>query len=721
MPPHRSEGCERTPNVVIDRLTEENLELRARLEEAEDALRAIREGEVDAVIVSGSQGDRVFSLMETENLHRLMVETMNEAGLAISPDGLLLYANDRASALLNRGRSQLLGHPILELAAPHDSERLRNLLEASRQGIADDRVVFLAADGAAVPMHLWASRLDRPAGAIICLVGTDLSRLEADRALVAQLEEQQQALSASRAEALDLMAQALTAREQAAQAAHELRESDRRKDAFLAVLAHELRNPLAPISNALEILRLKDVAAPAALEARELMDRQLAHLVRLVDDLLEVSRITHGKIELRREPIALASVIDSAVETVRPLIDAAGQCLVINLPAEALWLEGDPTRLSQIFGNLLNNAAKYSEAGQEIRVEARAVDGGVLISVQDNGVGIPAELLPRVFDMFARGHLTPSIGPSGLGIGLSLVQKLVELHGGHVEAFSAGPGRGSELMVFLPLRAREGAAPPAEHRVANTAAAAAETSRILVVDDNRDAAKSLAMLLELKGAEIQVSYDGPSALAALEQHPPDAVILDIGMPGMNGLELARRIRARPEYRQIALIAMTGLGEQADRQRSLDAGFDRHLVKPISFDALDAVLRDLRNHDRQAHPPHPDPATIEARAAPLIHDLAQPLSSAGCYALAARALAAASGADTARLRDALSGVDQQIRLAGTIMERLRETLRSTANPAIDDPSPHGDSELHDGGVKGDAPHASHPPVCSQTCVCPASAE
>ncbi|WP_296808563.1 ATP-binding protein [Thiocapsa sp.] len=699
-----------TPNAAIDRLKEENLELRARLEEAEDALRAIREGEVDAVIVSGSQGDRVFSLMETENLHRLMVETMNEAGLAISPDGLLLYANDRASALLKRERSHLLGHPIMELAAPHDSERLRHLLEASGQGIADDRVVFLAADGAAVPMHLWASRLDRPAGAIICLVGTDLSRLEADRALVTQLEEQQQALSASRAEALDLMAQALAAREQAAQAARELRESDRRKDAFLAVLSHELRNPLAPIRNALEILRLSHVSAPAADEARAMMARQLAHLERLVDDLLEVSRITHGKIELRKEPVALASVIDSAVETVRPLIDAAGQCLVVNLPPEPLWLEGDPTRLSQIFGNLLNNAAKYSDAGKEIRVEARTVDGGVLVSVRDTGVGIPAELLPRLFDMFSQGHPKPSIGRSGLGIGLSLVRKLVELHGGRVEARSAGPGQGSELTVFLPLLAREGAAAPTEHRVIAAPATATQTSRILVVDDNRDAAKSLAMLLELKGAQIQVSYDGPSALAALEQHPVDAVVLDIGMPGMNGLEVARRIRARPEYRRIALIAMTGLGEQADRQRSLDAGFDRHLVKPISFESLDAVLgdlrdrRDLRDRDRPPHPLHPDPATIEARAAPLLHDLAQPLSSAGCYALAARALAAGSEADTARLRDALSGIDQQIRLAGTIMERLRETLRSPANTAIDNPSTGDDSKLPvggGGGGKGDA--------------------
>jgi PAS domain S-box-containing protein len=690
MPPNRTEACEMTPNPVIDRLTAENLELRARLDEAEDALRAIREGEVDAVIVSGSQGDRVFSLMETENLHRLMVETMNEAGLAISPDGLLLYANDRATALLKRRRSHLLGHPILELAAPHDSERLQHLLEASRQGIADDRVVFLAADGSAVPMHLWASRLDRPAGAIICLVGTDLSRLEADRALVAQLEEQQQALSASRAEALDLMAQALAAREQAAQAAHELRESDRRKDAFLAMLSHELRNPLAPLRNALEILRLENVPASAADEALGMMARQLAHLERLVDDLLDVSRITHGKIALRREAVELASVIDSAVETVRPLIDAAGQCLVVNLPAEPVWLEGDPTRLSQIFGNLLNNAARYSDAGEEIRIESRTLDGGVLVSVQDTGAGIPSELMPRLFDMFSQGQPTPSIGRSGLGIGLSLVHKLVELHGGRVHASSAGPGRGSELVVFLPLLAREGAVPLDEPGVVAALATAAETSRILVVDDNRDAARSLAMLLELKGAEIRVSYDGPSALASLERHPVDAVILDIGMPGMDGLEVARRIRARPEYHRIALIAMTGLGEQADRQRSFDAGFDRHLVKPISFDSLDAVLGDLRNLDRPPHPMHPDPATIEARAAPLLHDLAQPLSSAGCYALAARAFAAGSGDDTARLRDALSGIDQQIRLANTIMERLRETLRSPGNPAIDDPSTDGDS-------------------------------
>lgn len=677
-----------TTDTAIDRLAAENAELRARLEEAEDALRAIREGEVDAVIVSGSQGDRVFSLMETENLHRLMVETMNEAGLAISPDGLLLYANDRASALLKRRRSRLLGHPILELVEPRDSERLRELLEASRHGTADDRVVFVAADGASVPMHLWASRLDRPAGAIICLVGTDLSRLEADRALVAQLEEQQLALSASRAEALDLMTQALVAREQAAQSARELRESDRRKDAFLATLAHELRNPLAPIRNALEILQASDLAAPAAIQAREMMTRQLAHLVRLVDDLLEVSRITHGKIELRKEQVELASVIASAVETVGPLIDEARQRLEVSLPQQPLWLDGDPIRLSQIFGNLLNNAIKYTDAGQEIRIEVSTHNGDVLVSVQDTGAGIPAELLPRVFDMFSQGDPNPSRVQGGLGIGLSLVRKLVELHGGRVEARSAGPGRGSELVVLLPLAHHEGDARPTEHPIPapSVSAGLSKPCRILIVDDNRDAANSLAMLLEIKGAEVEVTYDGASALEALERKPSDIVILDIGMPGMDGHEVARRIRARPEYRQISLIAMTGLGEESDRNRSLKAGFDRHLVKPISFDALDAILYQLMSRDPSLHGAPADLATIESHIAPLIHDLAQPLSSAGCYAVAARALAAGSTNTTPRLFEALSGIDQQIQVAGTIVERLREALRSPDRVPVDTPKP-----------------------------------
>jgi PAS domain S-box-containing protein len=676
-------------------LAAENLELRARLEEAEDALRAIREGEVDAIIVSGSQGDRVFSLTETENLHRLMVETMNEAGLAISADGLLLYVNDRAAALLEHGRSDLLGHPIEGLVVPADVARLRRLLDTSREGTADDRIVFRNAGGTEVPMHLWASRLPRAGEPIICLVGTDLTRLEADQALLAQLQEHQQALKTSRAEALGLMSQALDAREQAARLAQELGESDRRKDAFLATLAHELRNPLAPIRNALEILRLQDTETADVTEAREMMERQLAHLVRLVDDLLEVSRITHGKIDLRKEQVSLATVIESAVETIQPLLTTTGQRLTVELPPSALWLEGDPTRLSQIFGNLLNNAIKYTEPGQEIRIIARQQpDGTVEVSVQDNGAGIPAEDLPHVFDMFAQGEASQTQARGGLGIGLTLARTLVELHGGRIDAFSAGPGQGSQIQVSLPVARGETTTEVAKPRRMSEAAAPASTGRrILVVDDNRDAAASLARLLKLKGAEARTAFDGRSALTVLETEPVDVVILDIGMPDLDGHEVARRIRARPEWDGIRLIAMTGLGEAAVRQRSLEAGFDQHLVKPVAVDVLDGVLasapgekgrtrtlpQDVGPHERPS-PAAPDIKPLPkghglagSLAASLLHDLAQPLSSARCFAATARTLVTEPSPGNAELRYTLQGIEVQAELACKIVELLRGVI------------------------------------------------
>ncbi|AFL72358.1 ATP-binding protein [Thiocystis violascens] len=705
---------------TIASLQAENAELRARLEEAEETVRAIREGEVDAVIVSGSQGDRVFSLMETENLHRLMVETMNEAGLAISTDGLLLYCNECAATLLKRPRNRLLGRRLDEFVAPRDLRRLHAVLATSPRETADDRVVFLAADGEEVPLHLWASRLDRPEEPLICLVGTDLTRLEADRALVAQLEKQQRAIFASRAEALELMAEAVEAREQAAQSARELQESDQRKDAFLATLAHELRNPLAAILNALEILRQSDVRDPLANRAREVMERQFAHLARLVDDLLEVSRITRGKIALRREPVELATIIDSAVETVRPLIDAAQQRLRVKLPRQPLWLGADQMRLAQVFGNLLNNATKYTGAGGEIRLDVRRQNGAVRVTVRDTGVGIPADLLPRVFDLFQQGDPDQLRVHGGLGIGLSLVRSLVELHDGWVEARSAGPGQGSELVVSLPLakgrmRTSQRPAKPAPPRLRDGVGLSPDC-RILVVDDNRDAANSLAALLELKGGAVHVAYDGPSALAVMDELRPNLAILDLGMPGMDGHEVARRIRARPECRETTLIAMTGRCQETDRQGSLDAGFDHHLVKPVPLDVLDALLlafqdrpsgdSELSGIARIACPESSGPAprqrfatliraleqeqetdterdrqadAMEPIFAALIHDLAQPLNTVGCYAVAARNLAIKSGGDPARLCEALRGIDQQIQLAGTAMDRLRERFRGRALP------------------------------------------
>lgn len=570
-------------------LQAENAALRVRLEEAEETLRAIREGEADAIIVSGSMGDRVFSLTETENLHRLMVETMNELGMAIAPEGLVIYCNERAATLLQRPRSALLGRPLQQVVVPEDAQRLQTLLDASRGTTADDRVMFCAADGSTVPLHLWASRFDRFGEPTICLVGTDLTRLEADSALVARLVEQQQALRTSQGEAVALMAQAVAARERTAAAVAELRESDRRKDIFLATLAHELRNPLAPIRNALEILRLQGTNDTRVRAAQDIMGRQLAHLVRMIDDLMEISRISRGKLELRKERLQLSAIIDNAVETVRPALLAAGQQLMIMLPVEPVWLQADPVRLTQVFGNLFNNATKFTAAGGEIRITAQLEGSAVRISVQDTGVGISAELLPHIFDLFHQGDSEQRQAQGGLGIGLSLVQGLVALHGGRVEAHSAGPGHGSTLVVYLPT------APPAPAPSTSESLGVTDPAmglHILIVDDNRDAADSLAMLLGLRGAVVRVAYGGPAALAVLDAFHPNLAILDLGMPGMDGHELARHIRALPQYRRLPLVAMTGRGQMSDRQHSQDAGFDLHLVKPVAIDALDAMLSDL---------------------------------------------------------------------------------------------------------------------------------
>jgi signal transduction histidine kinase/ActR/RegA family two-component response regulator len=414
---------------------------------------------------------------------------------------------------------------------------------------------------------------------------------EGDSALVARLVDQQQALRTSRAEAVALMAQAVAAREQTAAAVEELRESDRRKDIFLATLAHELRNPLAPIRNALEILRLRGANDALAREAQEIMGRQLAHLVRMIDDLMEISRISRGKLELRKERVQLSAIIDHAVETVCPALLAASQRLTILLPVEPVWLQADPVRLTQVFGNLLNNAAKFTAAGGDIRVTAQLDGTEVRVSVQDTGVGISAELLPHIFDLFHQGDSAQRQAEGGLGIGLSLVRGLVALHGGRVEAYSAGLGHGSEIVVSL------SAAPPAPLPSVSGNRGVTDPAKglqILIVDDNRDAADSLALLLGLRGAMVRVAYDGPVALAILDEYHPNLAILDLGMPGMDGHELARQIRARAQYRHLRLVAMTGRGQLSDRQRSQDAGFDLHLVKPVAIEALDAMLTVLGN-------------------------------------------------------------------------------------------------------------------------------
>lgn len=365
-----------------------------------------------------------------------------------------------------------------------------------------------------------------------------------------------------------------------------LRDADRRKDEFLATLAHELRNPLAPIRNALHVLKRSNEAEPSTSRLYSMMERQVDHLVRLVDDLLEVSRITSGKIELKRGRVDLAGLIGHAVEMSQPLIRAAGHELSVSYPQHALIVDADAVRISQVFVNLLNNAAKYTEPGGRIQLSARRNGDEAVVSVSDTGVGIPAEMLPRVFDLFAQVDRSLGRAKEGVGIGLALVRSLINLHGGRVEARSEGPGRGSEFIVHLPLvkgrpddAAKEGA----------SMTTPAISRRVLVVDDNHDVADSLVMLLECLGAEVRVAYDGPSALETLIGFAPEIALIDIGMPGMDGYETAKRIRERPQGRDLTLIALTGWGQEEDRRRTREAGFDRHLVKPVNDDVLQELL------------------------------------------------------------------------------------------------------------------------------------
>jgi CheY-like chemotaxis protein len=370
-----------------------------------------------------------------------------------------------------------------------------------------------------------------------------------------------------------------------------LKEGDRRKDEFLAMLAHELRNPLAPISNALDVMRLSDDLSPATARMCEIMEGQVDHMVRLVDDLLDVSRITRGKIELRKESVDLAAIVASAVEASRPLIEAAGHRLTVSIPPEPMTLEADAVRLAQVIANLLNNAAKYTEEAGQIWLTVRREDGQAVVSVRDTGVGIPSEMLPHVFEAFTQADRSLSRAQGGLGIGLTLARSLVQMHGGTIEAHSSGRGMGSEFIVRLPL-AQDAPHVPLSKAPAESAPARVPVRRVLVVDDTRASAYVLGKLLEKLGQQVRTAHDAASALESAQREPPDVVISDIAMPNMDGYELARRLRKEPGLEGTVLVALTGYGQDRDKQEAQQAGFDHHLVKPVSVDALYELLTAL---------------------------------------------------------------------------------------------------------------------------------
>ena len=367
----------------------------------------------------------------------------------------------------------------------------------------------------------------------------------------------------------------------------ELRENDRRKDEFLAMLAHELRNPLAPIRNSVHVMRLAGNDLATIEESRAMIERQLPQMVRLVDDLLDLSRVGRGLIELRTERVELQTVLRSAIETSRPLMEQAGHELSIEMPPDTAWLIADPTRLAQVFSNLLNNAAKYTEPGGHVWLSARRDGDWLTVSVRDDGAGIPWDMLPRIFDIFTQVDHTMDRAQGGLGIGLTLVKRLVEMHGGCIEAQSGGPGQGSEFVVRLPGAVTPEATEPV---ATNNVHAVCRTSRrILVVDDNEDAAESLAMMLDILGHQVQIAHDGLEAVQQVSSFNPEVVLMDIGLPLLNGFEAARRIRDLPATRDLVIVALTGWGQEDDRRRSQEAGFDHHLVKPVDPVALQKLL------------------------------------------------------------------------------------------------------------------------------------
>ena len=488
---------------------------------------------------------------EARALLAAVVESSEDAIVTKTLEGIVTSWNGGAERLFGYRASETIGQPITMIIPPERHAEERAILARLRVGerVEHFETVRRARDGRLLNVSLTVSPVRDPSGRIIgaSKVARDITdRKRVEEALVA---------------------------------------ADRRKDTFLAVLAHELRNPMAPLRNSLEIVKHAAGNATLMAQAQATMDRQLAHLARLVDDLVDVARISRDQIELRRESVELASIIHHAIETCRPLAETRGLELTVTPAPAPIYLEADPVRLAQVFSNLLINACKYGDPGGHVAIEARREGAEAVVAVRDDGLGIPADMLATVFDMFTQLGQAPERTQSGLGIGLTLVRRLVEMHGGTVEARSDGPGRGSEFVVRLPAAARPAArpAPPPADGVP------AARRRILIVDDNADAAESLAMLLEMQGHETHLAYDGGEALEAAARLRPDVAILDIGLPTTSGHEVARRLRAEEWGRTMILVALTGWGQQEEVNRSRTAGFDHHLVKPVDVAALTCLL------------------------------------------------------------------------------------------------------------------------------------
>jgi PAS domain S-box-containing protein len=475
-------------------------------------------------------------------------ENATEGLQKISPDGTILWANRAEVELLGYTTEEYVGRPVTDFH--DDREALAEVLEKSRLGesVRNVAVRLRAKDGSLRHALVSANR---------CLRDGKLQYVRFFSRDVTQLLNVEQAL----------------------------READRRKDQFLATLAHELRNPLAPIRHGLEVLRLHG-RGEIAHEAREVMERQVEHMTRIVDDLLDISRITGDKLDLRKERVDIAAIVRNAVETSRPLIHAGRHELIVSLPAEPVFVEADPTRLSQVFSNLLNNSAKYTDAGGRIEIEARVEGSQAVVAVRDNGVGISCEALAYVFDMFRQADRSLEKAQGGLGIGLTLVRRLVEMHGGTIKAHSEGVGKGSEFTVRLPVQQTD---KPETRRARTQQSPAVAKQRILVVDDNKDSGDTLSLVLKAKGHEVRTARNGQQAIDLTPEFRPNIILMDIGMPKLDGYATTRRIRELESGKDVTIVALTGWSQAEDFQQSKAAGCSAHMTKPVDFAALDRLI------------------------------------------------------------------------------------------------------------------------------------
>jgi PAS domain S-box-containing protein len=506
------------------------------------------------------QRDKASQLI-TARLLASIIESSDDAIISKSLDGVIQTWNAAAERLFGYPAEQAIGRHISLVIPPErlaEEDHIIASLKAGRR-IEHFETERVRSDGRRIFVSLTVSPIKDATGQVV-----GASKIVRDFTERRQLEDHLRSLAA------------------------DLSEADRRKNEFLAMLAHELRNPLAPISNAARALRISGRDEQSLRSASEMLERQVAQMARLVDDLLDMSRITRGKIELRKERIELAPIIHQAVEAVRSQYRSMNHELTVTLPTQPVYLDADPARLAQVVGNLLNNACKFTDRGGRVSLIVEPGDDEVVVRVRDNGIGISAEHLPRLFEMFAQVDTSLERSRDGLGLGLTLVKTLVELHDGTVHAHSDGPGRGSEFTLRLPTAAET--APAAEPSAIRTAPATGR--RILIVDDNEDGAESLAMLLTFGGHETHMAHDGRQAIEAAERLRPDAVLLDIGLPLMNGYEVCRRIRSEPWGKHLTMVALTGWGQDEDRHRSTEAGFDAHMVKPVNHDLLLKLLDSL---------------------------------------------------------------------------------------------------------------------------------